>query len=68
MRFIVQLPLYALIAGGFLVSGCVVEPDHDHDRGYQHDQPGEGERRPDPLLGVLFHGQFRIGVSNSEPN
>ena len=35
MRFMVQLPLYALIAGGFLASGCVVEPDHDHDRAYQ---------------------------------
>jgi outer membrane murein-binding lipoprotein Lpp len=32
MRSIVMLPLYALIAGGFLVSGCVVETAHDHDR------------------------------------
>ena len=32
MRSIVMLPLYALMAGGFLVSGCVVETDHDHDR------------------------------------
>jgi hypothetical protein len=37
MRFIMQLPLYALIAGGLLTSGCVVDADHDrdHDRGYQ---------------------------------
>jgi hypothetical protein len=33
MHFTVRLPFYALIAGGFLASGCVVAPDHD--RGYQ---------------------------------
>jgi hypothetical protein len=42
MRHIVRLPLYALIAGGFLTSGCVVAPDHDHDRGYgRHSERAE---------------------------
>ncbi|MDB6100345.1 MAG: hypothetical protein JWO52_344, partial [Gammaproteobacteria bacterium] len=31
---LMRLPFYALIAGGFLTSGCVVAPDHDeHERG-----------------------------------
>ncbi len=35
MRSIVRLPFYALIAGGLLATtGCVVAPDHDHDRAY----------------------------------
>jgi hypothetical protein len=35
MRFIVRLPFYAVIAGVFLASGCVVAPEHDRDRDYQ---------------------------------
>jgi hypothetical protein len=36
MQSIVRLSHYALIAGIFLASGCVVEPDYDHDRAYRH--------------------------------
>ena len=35
MRFVLPLPLYALIAGGFLTAGCVVAPDHSRDRAYE---------------------------------
>jgi hypothetical protein len=42
MRSIVRLAFYPLIAGVFLASGCVVEPDHDdHDRGYRHSDERE---------------------------
>jgi hypothetical protein len=37
-----RLPFYALIAGGFLTSGCVVAPDHDeHERGYERHSDSE---------------------------
>ncbi len=35
MRSILRVPLYALIAGSMLAAtGCVVAPDHEHDRAY----------------------------------
>jgi hypothetical protein len=38
-----RLPFYALIAvaGGFLTSGCVIAPEHDHDRGYDRHERAE---------------------------
>lgn len=38
---LMRLPFYALIAGGLLTSGCVVEPEHEHDRGYEHHERAE---------------------------
>jgi hypothetical protein len=46
MRFIVRLPFYAVTASVFLASGCVVEPEHDHDRGRAYERHSdEGEYR-----------------------
>lgn len=41
---LIRLPFYALIAGGFLTSGCVVA-EHDHDRGYDADRHERAEYR-----------------------
>lgn len=38
---LMRLPFYALIAGGFLTSGCVIAPEHDHDRGYDRRERAE---------------------------
>lgn len=48
MRSIVRLPFYVLITSVLLGSGCVVAPDHDHDRGYHRHDDAESrdhERR-----------------------
>lgn len=39
MHFLARLPFYALIAGVFFTSGCVVAPEHD--RGYDRRDSAE---------------------------
>ena len=41
MRLIVRLPFFALMASGFMTSGCVIAPDHDHDRAYDRHERAE---------------------------
>jgi hypothetical protein len=41
MHLLARLPLYALIAGVFFTSGCVVAPDHEHYRGYDRRDSAE---------------------------